>query len=325
MQTNTRQLCALGFSAFTVPAVLLLPRLGWLWATAAATLCALFLAFLLLLRRKSGRTLTELAGASVAGRAVLVLTLVWNLLMLGASARQLCAVYPTANSPLIGLLLLLLAAWAAQKGTETVLRVGAIVFFFLLGFFALILGFALPDLRVGWLRPETRLDAAFLPAVLTPAVALWLDGGEERRPVWPWLTSGVVFAALCALVTQGSLSQAVASAEAFPFYSAAKSVNLLGAMERLEPLVSAAMTAGGFCLLSLLCAVNTRLLAHFFPEPSRFAALLHLACGAGAMWLSARLPAALLGAGTAIFWGLVPLVIQFVGFSKNLNFFEKRA
>ena len=47
-----RQLCALAFCAFTVPAVGLLPRTGWLWASIAAVCCAAVLAVGVLLTRK---------------------------------------------------------------------------------------------------------------------------------------------------------------------------------------------------------------------------------------------------------------------------------
>lgn len=314
MQTNSRQLCALGFCAFTVPAVLILPRAGWFWATAASAGCALLLG--VLLRGKSAG-IAETAAKSAAGKGLLLLALVWNLLMLGASAERLCAAYPTGNTfPLVGLLLLLLAVYAARKGAAAVLRVGAIVFFFLLLFFALILGFSLPKLHGDWLKPVFSVDWTCLPVVLAPVTALYLRG-EGRGKVYPWLLGGVIFAGLCALVTAGSLSPAVVTAEEFPFYSAAKSVSVLGAMERLEPLVSAAITAGGFCLLALLCAANERMIAAFLPNAQKLAVPLNLLIGGGAMWLSGLLPGAVFAIGTTIFWGIFPLCILFLEARKN--------
>ena len=38
-----RQLCAVTLAAASVPALLYLPRLGWVWATAAAAISALLL------------------------------------------------------------------------------------------------------------------------------------------------------------------------------------------------------------------------------------------------------------------------------------------
>ena len=88
MESAARRLYALGFCAFTVPAVLLLPRAGWLWAGAASAGCALFLGALIVLRRKCGHGVAEVAGRTVLGRACLLPALLWNLLALGATARQ---------------------------------------------------------------------------------------------------------------------------------------------------------------------------------------------------------------------------------------------
>lgn len=324
MRANSRQLCALGFCAFTVPAVLILPRVGWFWATAVSAACALLLALLAALRQKGADPAETAAGSSV-GKGLLLLALGWNLLLLGASATQLCAIYPTGRTfPLIGLLLLVLAVYASQKGISAVLRVGAIVFFFLLPIYALILGFSLPKLHGEWLNPVFSARWTYFPAVLVPVTAVYLRGDWESGRVWPWLLGGVVFAGLCALSTAGSLSPAVAAGETFPFYSAAKSVSVLGAMERLEPLVSAAMTAGGFCLLALLCAANRQMLEKLFPSAGGLAAALNLLLGGAAMWLSKLIPGVVLAVGTTIFWGLFPLCILLLGARKNFKKLRKK-
>lgn len=319
MGSAARRLYALGFCAFLVPAVLHLPSTGWLWTAAASMLCALLLALLIVLRRKCCHGPAEIAERSFLGRSALLLVLVWNLLMLGSTAGEICAAFPQGESfPLVGLLLLLLAAYAAERGEQVVLRVGAIVFFALVLFFALILGFALPKVHFAWLTPQISVDWKRLTAVLCPTLVLYLGGSEERGKCTPWLLLGVAFAVLCAAVTAGSLSPAVVSKETFPFYTAAKSVSVLGAMERLEPLVSAALTVGGFCLLALLCAVNGRILGAFLPKAEKFTALLNFALGGSAMWLSKLLPTTVIAVGTTIFWGLFPIITLSLGVRKKV-------
>lgn len=319
MESAARRLYALGFCAFTVPAVLLLPRAGWLWAGLASVGCALFLGVLVVLRRQCGHGVAEVAGRTAYGRVCLLPALLWNLLILGATARQLCAAYPTGTPfPLVGLLLLVLAAYAAQRGEGGVLRAAAVVFFALVVFYALILGFSVPKLHFAWLAPQRNTDWRLLPSVLCPAVVLYLGGAEAKGKPLPWLALSAAFATLCAAVAAGSLSPAVTAGEPFPFYTAAKSVSVLGAMERLEPLVSAALTAGGFCLLALLCAANGRIVAAFLPRAEKFTALLNLALGGGAVWLSGMVPPGITAAGTAIFWGLFPFFTLFLGSRKKL-------
>lgn len=316
---NARQLYALGFAAFTVPAILLLPRTGWLWAAVFAAAGAAVLAVLIFLRRRCAKPLADIAAANIAGRIALIAALLWNWLMLGRIAAFLCRAYPSGDAfPLVGLLLLLLAVWAAQKGSSAVIRTGAIVFFFLIGFYLLILGFSLPDLRPAWLLPDLRPIPTVLPAVLSPVSVLYLwEGGDRERSPALWLLGGCALAVLAALVTAGSVSPSVARQEVFPFYTAAKSVKLFGAMERLEPLVSAALTAGGFCLLGTLCAANGKILSVFFPQPARFAALSNFLVGGACLWGSNVVSEGVFALGMGIFWGMFPLMTLFLGSRKK--------
>ena len=70
-----RQLCAVTPAAASVPALLYLPRLGWVWATAAAAISALLLG--LCGRRCAPGGLTEVIPAAFGrvGRAVHALVL----------------------------------------------------------------------------------------------------------------------------------------------------------------------------------------------------------------------------------------------------------
>ncbi|MBQ6430279.1 MAG: LPXTG cell wall anchor domain-containing protein [Oscillospiraceae bacterium] len=319
MTANARQYYALGFAAFTVPAILILPKTGWLWAAVFAAAGATALAGLIVLRRRRQKSLVRLAAGSAAGRAALLAVLLWNDLILGRIAAYLCRAYPSGSAfPLVGLLLLLLALYAAQKGGGAILRAGAIVFFFLIGFYLLILGFSLPDLRLSWLKPDLRPIWTAFPAALAPVSVLYLFEGEnkEGKPTL-WLIGGVLLALLAALVTAGSVSPPVARQEIFPFYTAAKSVKLFGAMERLEPFVSAALTAGGFCLLGTLCAANEKILSVYVPKPTKLAALTNFSVGGACVWASGVVSEGIFAIGMTIFWGLIPLLTLLLGERKK--------
>lgn len=316
---RSRQLCATALCAFSVPAIVLLPRVGWLW-TGLTCLIAAALVFLLRFLR-AGANPAESAAKTLGGRIVLWALWAWNLLLLGAGARLFCGIYPGGGA-VVGLLLLLLAAYAAGKGVSTVLRVSSVSFFFLTALFAVLYAFALPQLRAEWLRPVTRADWTLLPWALVPLTAVWLAQGRTK-PLG-WCIGGGLLAVLAALITAGSLSPQVAGGLAFPFYGAAKSVSILGAMERLEPLVSAALTAGGFSLLGLLCAVNQELWRVLAPGGPRWPAPLNFAAGGTCLWLSAAIPAAVTAIGSTIFWGIVPIWLLWIENQKNLRKIQKK-
>ena len=205
-----RQLCAVTLAAASVPALLYLPRLGWVWATAAAAISALLLG--LCGRRCAPGGLTEVIPAAFgrAGRAVLALVLLGGALLLGGAARALCAIYPESRGgPLTGLLLLLAAAYAAERGEETVLRSGAILFFFLTAVEAVILGFSAVQVRAAWLAPQKgRVPLAAMTAALSPMAVLYVRGGARRTG--GWLAAGIGLCAAAALCAAGTLSPRVA-------------------------------------------------------------------------------------------------------------------
>ena len=317
--TNAKQYYALGFTVFSFPAVFFLPKLGWVWALGAAVFGAALLGVMILLHRRDPRPLTAIAGKSPAGKAVLVLVLLWNLLTLGVTVRLTGQIYPTAKAgPLVGLLLLLLADYAARKGTRVICRTGAIIFFFLAGFYALLFAFGLPGLQPAWLTVEKTVSWRLLPAVLAPVPVLFLCGEEKGNPL-PWLTGGILLAVLAAVFCAGGLSPGVVKEEAFPFYTAAKSVSILGVMERMEALVSAGLTAGAFALLAVVCTVNRKIIRLFFPKENSFTPAINFFLGGGSFWVLPVLPAWILPAGTTIFWGFIPLTILIVANTKDFK------
>lgn len=308
-----KKLVALSFCAFTVPAVLILPSAGWLWAGLATLISGVLLWGLLWLRRGS---LTEETSKKPLGKALLLALFLWNLIALGMAARQLCESFPTAqDSPLVGLLLLLLAAYCGKKRS---LPVGAVCFFLLLGLYGLFFAFALPDLNGEYLRPQGAPPLRTLTAALLPLNAVWLCKDKKKFSVF-WIIGGVAFAVAASVVTAGILSAPVAAQMKFPFYEAAKSITLLGSIQRLEPLVSAGLCLGGFCLLSLLCAVNEELVSALAPQRKKLSSLTNFLAGGAVCLASQHFSSNFIALGTTIFWGILPFFLLLVVNQKNIK------
>lgn len=254
---------------------------------------------------------------------MLALVLLGGALLLGGAARALCAIYPESRGgPLTGLLLLLAAAYAAERGEETVLRSGAILFFFLTAVEAVILGFSAVQVRAAWLAPQAgSVPLAAMTAALSPMAVLYVRGGARRTG--GWLAAGIGLCAAAALCAAGTLSPRVAGEEAFAVYTMAKSVSVFGVMERLEPVVSAALTAGGFCLLSVLCLANAKTAQAIGWK--RRTGIGNFLLGCTGYLAGTVLPEGVQAVAAAICWGMVPLVTLWVASVKKLQKNQKNA
>lgn len=315
-QASSRQLGALGFCAFSVPAVLLLPQVGWLWATFAAAAVAALLLWALHLQRKNSLPLAQTAAQWRIGKGLLIMALAWNLLLLGAVAKALSGIFPDGrNTPLVGLLLLLLAAYAAKHRRGP--QVASILLFFLLGLYGLLFGFSLTELRPAYLTPVRQVAPAQLSAAFAPLCLLYLSRGRGKGAAI-WCIAGVTLAFVAAFMTAGILSPMVVQQREFALYEAAKSVSIFGVIGRLEPLVSAALSLGGFCLLYLICAANCRILQALLPGKKIENFSVNFFAGAAGIWLCGYLSAPWIALGTAIFWGLFPLGTLLVGSRKKV-------
>lgn len=319
-----RQTAALTLGAFTFPAVVHLPGAGWPWALGACILSGTLLWGTLRLTSDSAGAMARAKNCRV-GKLMLLLVLGWNFAAMGGVATQVCLAYPTGRAyPLAGLLLLLLATEAARRGLKIVLRVGTVVLFLLAGFYAPVVLFALPEVKLQWLRPVACADWTALAAALTPMSLLYIKKGEGHGAE-RWILAGGVFAALTSIVCAGLLSPTVVTEEAFPFYTAAGVVRLFGVAERTEALVSAAASGGGFCLLGLLAVVNGELAGWIWPGRKQVFFVAQTLLAAAAIGLTGCLSSVVYAIGTTICWGLLPLLTLYIGNSKKLKKNEKRA
>ena len=223
---------------------------------------------------------------------------------------------------LIGVDLLLEPVDAAGLTGQLLLRGGAILFFFLTAVEAVILGFSAVQVRAAWLAPQKgRVPLAAMTAALSPMAVLYVRGGARRTG--GWLAAGIGLCAAAALCAAGTLSPRVAGEEAFAVYTMAKSVSVFGVMERLEPVVSAALTAGGFCLLSVLCLANAKTARAIGWK--RRTGIGNFLLGCTGYLAGTVLPEGVQAVAAAICWGMVPLVTLWVASVKKLQKNQKNA
>lgn len=254
---HSRKSGALLFCACSVPAVLLLPKLH-----PAAVVLSAAAAVGLFMLMQDGADLAENRCLSFAASFLLVL-------LLGRAAQFTGISYPTAEHTLwMDLLLLALAVYASKGGLDRILRVCAICFFFLIVIYLLIAVFSLKNINViyptGVVRPEigyTSLIWVFLPVLFCTHRAIRV---RQRRGIWAALLFALWI--LPTILVWISQSRDFASCEKVPFYAMVKTIRAFRIVERFEPVLSAALTAGNFCLMSALCVLLREHLQKIVPD-----------------------------------------------------------
>lgn len=226
--------------------------LGWIWVLAGGLLVGLYYIYM--------DTALPAAGlAAQLPKAVAVVILLWLVAVMAWSANLADGAFPMIQGfPVLGWTMLALAAWGSRKGPAACARCAGVLCLFLLILYSIVVVFALPDVQVKNLAPYGQWKNGFWTAglFLLPGAVWYLPCTRSRtKPAWIIGIALPVAAGLLAAVTAGVLSPLLAASLPSPLYTLAQSVSLFGVVERIEPLLSAAMVMGVFCLLSVMaCA-----------------------------------------------------------------------
>ena len=315
---SRRQLSALTGSAACVPVFQVCCRIGWVQAAVGGAGAALLLAGLSRLAEE--RPLLR-AAENAPGRIALS-ALAASLLVLAGRAGSLAAnAFPeTEGIPAAGWLTLALAAWAAWQGTAVLGRCAGILLPASLILYCIVLIFSAPQIKPERLTPSgDPLDACrALAVLLVPAAGICLRRdvvpAAPRRSLTFWLTAAL--AAAAAAVTGGILSPR-AAAQPGSFGVLAKSVSILGVMQRFEALVSAALLMSGFCLCGLLLGAAASVIAALAGERRGKALfLLSLPVPAVFAWLD-RPEIGWIAGVCSICCGLAAFLLQGIGPQKT--------
>ena len=289
--------------------------LSWIWILAGGLPVAVY--YIYMDRKLSDMGIAALLTRSFgkAGKLLAGLTLIWTVLAMAWSANLADGAFPMVSGfPLLGWTVLALAAWGSRKGPAACARCAGVLCLFLIFLYGMVTVFAVPDVQIGDLRPYGLWSDGILAAglFLLPASVWFLPCTRSRkRPAWEMAAILPVGAAVLAAVTAGVLTPELAASLPAPLYTLAQSVSLFGVVERIEPLLSAAMVMGVFCLLSSM-ACACRELAAQLGIGSWSGAVCCLA-SAALMGLAGKAELQLVTAGAGLFWGILPLAVVLTG------------
>ena len=246
MYRNTvpaRQLATWLCAALIPPLIQMSANLGWATAGAISLVCngVVFAVW------KWGLMSRHPVFACV--KCLYIIVLLWSLLPYAAAS------WPGNHDPAVPLILLALAAWSANKGAAAAARVGCVLFWIVLLIYLGVLASGTPQIKPSWLKPTFSPDLwPTVALLLSPCTVLMLH--QEGKGWSPRLLLPGVILTAAAAVTAGILSPKLTETITDPFYTAVKSLTLLGVAQHFEAILSAAMTVGWFCLMALLLSAS---------------------------------------------------------------------
>ncbi len=289
--------------------------LGWLWILGAGLLASGCYIYVDKRVTEHGLAAMLTAAWGNAGKIPAVLTALWTIVMMAWAAGLASGAFPeSGGSPVLGWILLALAAWGSWKGAGASARCAGVLCLILIGLYGAVLLFAVPDIRLENVWPEGTWQDGLnaLGLFLLPAAVWYVPCTRSRKgPAWPMALVLPLSAAALAVVTAGVLSPTLARALPSPLYTLAQSVSLFGVVERIEPLLSVAMTMGVFCLLASMACACSHLWDQIYPWKWSGAASCVVA--GAIMLVEKRMNLSFLALGNILFWVLIPLVTLWIG------------
>ncbi len=274
--------------------------LGWVWVLAGGLLVSLYYIYV-------DRDLPTAGLAAMLPKGMAVLTLLWLVLVMAWSANLADSAFPMIDGfPVLGWVMLALAAWGSWKGAAACARCAGVLCLFLLILYSIVTVFALPDVQLGNLKPYGPWQNSLWTAglFLLPGVVWYLPCTKSRKkPAWVIGIALPLAAGLLAAVTAGVLSPLLAASLPSPLYTLAQSVSLFGVVERIEPLLSAALTMGVFCLLSaMVCACQSLF-------PWKWTGIVTCVAAGVLMGIAGKVDITVVSVGNLVFFGALPAVL----------------
>ena len=281
--------------------------LGWVWVLAGGIAAAIYYINIEHRQRSCGLAVQM---AAAWGKWILVPVLLWTITAMAWTAVLADGAFPMIDGfPSLGWVLLLLAAVGCRKGAGACAACAGVLCLLLLPLYGTVAGFSLPEADLTMLKPYGHWTngMAALGLFLLPAAVWFLPSRRRKKAMWKEMLLLPVIGAIPAAVTAAVLTPALAAALDAPFYTVAQSVSLFGVIERIEPLLSAAMTMGIFCLLSVqacACDAMGKVLGW-----GKWTGVGACVAAGGLMFLVKDLPAQGITLGCVIFWVILPLPI----------------
>lgn len=297
--------------------------IGWLWVLLGGLAVCGYYLYIEKNLLEGGLAEKLTSGFGFAGKVLAALTVFWIILVMGRCACLVDTAFPMVDGfPTLGWVLLALAAWGSRKGAKACAGCSGILSLFLIALYGVVTVFSVPDVQLPYLVPQSSWEDGVRTVgfFLLPAAVWYVPVTRRKGKKQAMILLVPIAAAALSAVTAGVLSPELARQTEVPVYELSRSVSVLGVVERIEPLLSAAMTMGLFSLLSAMACACQMLADEIVPTP--WSGSLCCVAAAGTMYVVKAWPEAFLLMGNGLFFLLLPVVTIVV--EKNFKKSKKR-
>lgn len=252
-------------------------------------------------------------------RWLCALELVWLTVFLGGIAKSASTCWTSFGAPpVIPIVLLLLAAIAASRGSVPASRAGATLAWLIIPVLGIIALAGTADVTPDWIRMEVEIpDGMLIGLLLAPCLCAFLPLDSTDGLRWSAAILGAV-AVIGAVLMDGLMGATAAMHAGNSFYEFSKSINLFGVAERFEALVACVLTGSWFALFALILAVVYHLTEDIFAPVGKYGVWIVMFVSAALMCI---LPngSGWMAIGTLVFWGFLPAAAQGIVGAKNME------
>ena len=217
-------------------------------------------------------------------------------------------IWPTGQGyPVVPLTLLGLSIASAWFGANRASKGIGVLFWMIAILYSILLSLGLRNVEPRYLMPKWETPAPTIWfAFLLPCAAQFLPRENDKRSN-RYIAALAGLALLFALWTEGNLSLDAAQQVSWPFYEAGESVHLFGIANRLESLISMAVTIGFYGLYSLLLSGTFHLAEGIRSGWGKYGVLTAgILSGAGVL-RKVTIPGFVLVAGAFVLWIALPV------------------
>lgn len=236
-----------------------------------------------------------------------VMQLVWLTVTLGQMSCWVNEGWPMGESyPTVSIVITLLAAGSAAKGTEKASAIGGVLIRAVVVIYAVLCFAGLNNFKWEYTVERNLQDRRLLIVLLSTALLIYLPRGNGKNTGWVIpITSS--FSVVISLLVAGGISTKQMASVPNPFHEWVRGLEMKGIARRPEVIASVVMMLGWFCMLSYILSVEKEIGERLYPGKGKQTVWISAGAALLLAVATAQIDFTIILYGSIITWIAVPM------------------